>query len=282
MKCRICLSLFLLPVLLLLVGCAVNLQEYSEQGYGIVIFPDDGGSAVWNLQGEEGGLAPKFTDLGGSYRAAILAPGVYELSGFYNVAKRSILGRGDKDLDYADRQRGSNIPPAELENNLGLALVKRLPIKEERGEGKFGAEHVVDVSSEYRMKLSLPQGAELAWFKLGAGQVLLLPSLRGEMELNEKSCTRHGFILGNHTPYILSFNPEDLQLLEWYCPLNKLFVTLIPARLDELKEVADPKKLSPALMNKLEVRDLHFGQSLQKAARIDGGAGRIKYVLSGQ
>lgn len=273
--------LFLLSALLLLAGCAAKLPEYNEQGYAIVIFPAYDSSAVWTLQREGGGAAPRFVSLGGAYRAAVLEPGLYALSGIYNMHERSASGFGHKDLDFADRQRGRNIPRAELANSLGLVQVKRLPIKEERGGGEFSSEHVVKVSSEYRMRLELP-ATEVATFSAGAGEVLLLPALRGELVLNEQACSRNGFVLDFNPLYILSYDPEDLDLLEWYCPLNKLTLSLATASLDDLKAAADPKKLPPELLGKVEVRGLKLGPYMEKATKYDGREpGLVNYVFSG-
>lgn len=275
------LYLFLLPALLLLASCAANLPEYHGQGYGIVIFPKLGSSAIWSLQGEGGGAEPKLVNLGGGYRAAILEPGLYSLMGIYNVHERSASGFGHKDLDFADRARGSKVPPADIANSLGLVQVKRMPIKEEHGGGEFAREHVVKVSSEYRMRLDL-SSAQATSFSVGAGQVLLLPALRGELVLNEQACSRNGFVLNFNPLYVVSYDPEDLDLLEWYCPLAKLTLGLVTPRLDDLKAGADPKKLPPELLEKVEARGLKLGPYFEKAKKSDGKEpGLTNYIFSG-
>ena len=273
----------LLPVFLTLAGCAVNLPEYHEQGYGIVIFPDNYGSTVWLSGNAVKDSAVQFKDIGGGYTAAVLEPGVYSLSGVYNMEKRSILGRGNKDLDFGDKRRGTALATGEMKSSLGIALVKRLPIKEMRGGGRFDTEHSADISSEYRISLALPESlGPTAWFEVGAGQVLFLPALRGEIKLNEQDCTRKGLATVSYTPYVLSDNPEDFEILEWYCPVDKLTLALVPARLEELKAAADSEKLPPELMSKLKLRELKTGQWLQNAEETGGKRpGQTRYSFSG-
>lgn len=275
----------LFTTLCLIAGCASNLSGRYEQGYGVVVFPDERGSVIWD--GPEQGLTwgSNIAEIGGGYAAATLKPGVYKLAAIYNSARRGTLGSGNKDLDYGDRLRGGRFAPEGFTGRLGLASVKRMPIKEERetffngprGEA-FSRTRIVDVSSEYKM--TLPVDGPTVEIK--AGDVLLLPSFRADLLLAERACTRRGVSAPTRSFSSFMYNSEDFEILEWYCPVDKLAISKIPARAAEVRAVADPKKLTPAMLERLEERDLDV-RALFSGANIvtTEDSGKILHVFMG-
>lgn len=274
--------------LCLLSGCAVNLAARHEQGYGIIVFPAVEGGMIWEGPAQKAVWGGNETGIGGSYSAVALEPGIYSLRSVYGRAMRGILGSGNKDLDYGDRARGGQIEPSELgSGRLGPALVRRMPIKEERDVWRTGPNgedysysRTIDVSSEYRM--SLPLSGNAPTVEIKAGDVLLLPAFHGEMQLNEQNCTRKGLSRAGYVQNRLLYNAEDFEILEWYCPVDKLVITKIPVSLEALRAGADPAKFPPALMERLEVRDLSVRGLFSGADAVTTeDSGKVTHVFTG-
>lgn len=290
------------PVLLaflaasMLFGCAVNLGKQYEEGKAIVVYPNNEGTLHWQFLGGEYDLSEHSTDLGGGYRASALKPGVYAAKLVANRSEISRMGHGLKDLDQGMR---SGAGPKLATPRLGRAEVRRAPIKEEREYERVdskGNSHsvvrVISVPSLYRIELEIDKASggdyrQGAYFEVEAGEVLLLPSLYGEITLNEDFCARPGQFLGNpdvlhpmHYPFF--YNPEDFEHMKWYCPLTSLVITKLAPNLDEVKAKVDPKKLDAGLLMRLQVRDLHIGPWLEgadKVQRIEGGL--VRYTFEG-
>lgn len=253
----LCTLLLLLAPLL--PGCAPNLSERLAGGYAVVVFPAERGTVTWQGPEREPGWGSDVAEIGGGYLAAALKPGVYSPEAVRNVARRGATGSGEKDLDYGDRARGARLRPEDYQTRLGPARVKRLPIKEERyverpgpnGES-YSFSRVIDVASQYITSLPI-RGAEP--LELKAGEVLLLPALRGEILLNERACTRLG-VKAFHSPALFSHNPEDFEFLEWLCPVDKLVITKIPASPEGVRAGADPRRFPSELLERMEERDI--------------------------
>lgn len=279
-----------------LCGCTVNLAKQYEEGNAIVVYPDNQGTVRWQFLGGEYNLDDNTADLGGGYRAAALKPGIYAVSMVAKRSEISRMGRGLKDLDKGSRSgAGARLAAPRL----GRAEVRRAPIKEEREyermDGKGNSRtfsRIVQISSQYRIELEIGGAAggdyrQIAYFEVKAGELLLLPSLYGEITLNEDFCARPGQFLGNPDGfhpmhYPLSHNPEDFEHMKWYCPLTRLTITKVPPSLDEVKAKADPKKLGPELLMRIQPGDLHTGPWLEgadKVERIEGGL--VRYIFEG-
>lgn len=267
----ICLALCLSA----LFGCAERFGELREEGLAIIVYPAAGGGMVWQLDGEGAPLEAKGRDIGGSYRAVALKPGVYRAVGAYNVLPRGRFGSGDKDLDYGERAKARGERLAEAAR-LPLALVKRLPVKEEYDltDGNTG---VRAIPSEYRVRLATEP---LASFEARPGEVLLLPALRASVRLDEKSCLRYGRSAGKYNVYyenpdmhyLLSPNPDDLAIVEWACPVRELEVEILPPSLEKAR--ANAEGLEDGLRQKLKPGRLELAPWLAGAAG-PGGVCRV-------
>lgn len=279
---------FILPGLVLLTACLAacgpQLEARFAAGDAIVVYPDDKGTVVWQLDGEDYTLTANSRNVGAGYRAAALKPGRYTLTAVRNVYPRSTYGFGDKDLDFGERERSRNRGKGELAQagSLPTALVDRPPIKELRTNEAFN-DYTIDVSSEYRMLLRFDAGAAApASFEVRQGEVLLMPLLRGELTVDERSCARRGDSASPfnnydnpYLVYVLSDNPEDFTTVRWQCPVKRLVLVKPAPGLEQARAALDSGKISPELVDKMRARDLDLGPLLRGAAaperRTDGG-----------
>lgn len=286
----------LLAACAMLAGCGVQLDKEYSAGKAVVVFPDNGGTTLWELAGDGQPAFAGAGDIGGGYRAVALQPGVYRLYGVYNVAKIGTLGGGSKDLDYAERlKRKQGGAEKTLSGNapggLGVAAVTRAPVREERdimrGEKIVGTRRI-DVSSQYRMLLGLPASADVcggfACFEIKAGDVLLVPALHGAITMNEKACARSGSAVTVYDMpsqnFVLSENPEDFETLKWACPVERLVFTKITGSVEDVRARANSGKFSLELMNSLKEGEMRMGRRLLNAYEIkDEASGRASYLL---
>lgn len=273
-----------------LASCAPQLAERHADGAAIVVYPDDGRAGIWRLVGGDYGLAENSRNIGGGYRAAALQPGRYALVGLRQAWPRSAYGQGHKDLDYGERLRSKNAdaPPLAQAGRLPLALVDRPAIKEERTRGNFWRDYVLDVSSEYRALLDFEAEEPLAWFELRPGEVVLLPLLRAEISLDERSCARRAESASPYNsytePYLgypLSHDPEDFTTLKWLCPVRRLVLLKAAPSLEAAQAGLDKDKLAPELLLRLEQRDLNLGPLFLRAQSRAGEGGGAVFIFDG-
>jgi hypothetical protein len=138
------------------------------------------------------------------------------------------------------------------------------------------------VPSKYDITLAFDSDERVAGFEVGAGELILLPALLGEISLDERGCSRRGVVTGFYVPHVLSHNPEDFEYLEWYCPVERLVLSIVPGSLGELKARAGHKRLPPELLDKGEARKPFLGEYFQKAEKVDRKSGGLtEYVFPG-
>lgn len=289
------LCLLVLAAALCFQGCSTNLNAKFAEGFSLVILPEDSGTVIWDMSEDAAGATPRWQDLGGGFKAVALAPGLYSLKAVYNVSYRGLYGQRDKDLDYGARMaHASGLPAERITPKLGLVQVRRGPIKEERNVGKDWDSFVREIPSSYKMTLNLAglagkDGKNFAYFELKPGEVILLPQLSGTIKMNELACERWGSSVSRYATYenpalryVLSDNPEDFLTIKWLCPVEILLIGKTPASLEDAKAKISPSKLSPELLEKLEVRDIQLGQRFMQADDITKDqSGGEQYIFVG-